>query len=233
MSKNAKLLVGIVIGVAVLGVGAYTAFALLAGGDSPPPVSLSDATTSTGAGDPEPLAGGIDGSWKVSDGSLVGYRVREKLARLPAPSDAVGRTSAVTGSATIAGTTVETATFTADLTGLESDDAKRDGRLRTVGLQTSQYPDATFKLTEPITLPGDATSGSEVNVTAVGDLTLHGKTNRIELPLQARLTGSEIEAAGSVELTMTDYGITPPSFGGIVEVGDKGTLEVQLVLTKA
>lgn len=37
------------------------------------------------------------GVWSVGQGSVAGYRVREKLLRLPASNDAVGRTSAITG----------------------------------------------------------------------------------------------------------------------------------------
>src|SRR5262245_17561011 len=42
------------------------------------------------------------GDWKVAAHSQAGYRVREKLARLPAPSDAVGRTSKVSGTMSLA-----------------------------------------------------------------------------------------------------------------------------------
>ena len=43
----------------------------------------------------------VAGTWTVTGGSQAGYRVREQLANLPAESDAVGRTSDVTGSITI------------------------------------------------------------------------------------------------------------------------------------
>ncbi len=51
--------------------------------------------------------------------SFVGYRVREKLASLPAPNEAVGRTSDVTGSLTVTGLDVNPVEVTADLTTLD------------------------------------------------------------------------------------------------------------------
>src|ERR1700676_2527164 len=54
--------------------------------------STSSASTSTAS---------AGGHWSVATGSQAGYRVREKLAFLPAQSDAVGRTSSVTGEATL------------------------------------------------------------------------------------------------------------------------------------
>jgi len=51
-------------------------------------------------------SGPAGGRWSVASGSQVGYRVREQLAFLAAESDAVGRTSQVTGAATLAGSKV-------------------------------------------------------------------------------------------------------------------------------
>jgi hypothetical protein len=92
----------VVAAVVMLVGGAYAAFTLIAGGGGPPPVSLSTTggASPTVVGSPGGGATSADdlvGTWKVtSDGSVVGYRVREKLGFLPAPSDAVGRTSAST-----------------------------------------------------------------------------------------------------------------------------------------
>ena len=43
----------------------------------------------------------LTGRWVVAAGSQAGYRVREQLAELPAPSDAVGRSDAVRGQVTL------------------------------------------------------------------------------------------------------------------------------------
>ena len=53
---------------------------------------------------------------------------------------------------TIDGTTVTDVTVTADLRDLTSDNSFRDGRIRSEGLESDEFPEAKFVLTEPITL---------------------------------------------------------------------------------
>ena len=65
---------------------------------------------------------------------------------------ATGRTDNVTATMTINGTTVSNITVTADLRDLKSDNDFRDGRIRSEGLESDQFPEAKFVLTSPITL---------------------------------------------------------------------------------
>jgi hypothetical protein len=97
----------------------------------------------------------VDGSWKVQDGgvSFVGYRVREQLAFLQSPGDAVGRTRAVAGSLRVAGGQLTAASIQADLTQLSSDQSRRDNAIRQQGLQSQEFPMAAFQLVQPIRLP--------------------------------------------------------------------------------
>jgi len=233
------ILIGLATFVVVAG-GAYLAFALLAGGSSPPPVSLgastgeSGSTTSTSAGTGAASASELPGTWTVtSNGSLVGYRVREQLGFLPSPTDAVGRTSAVTGTLVIDGTTITSVKVTADLTQLHSDRSMRDQRMHTIGLETDSFPTATFELTSPISFSSVPASGTVVTATAKGNLTLHGVTKAVTLQVQAKSDASGITVVGSLPIVMADYGITPPNIGGFVSVQDHGTMEFKLVFTKS
>lgn len=208
----------------------------------PAPVSLATlppaaarSSAATGA------ATGIAGTWTVDPtmgsvedgtGTFVGYRVQEQLATVGA-ADAVGRTSGVTGGLTIDGTTVTAADFTADLTSLRSDEGNRDRQLSRQALETSQFPTATFKLTQPIelgTLPAD---GQVIDATATGDLTLHGVTRSVQIPLQARLDGDVITVGGSLPITFSDWSIEKPQAMIVLSVDDHGTMEVQLHLTRS
>ena len=104
-------------------------------------------------------AASMPGTWTIAASSIVGYRVRERLASLSADSDAVGRTNWITGTATIAASggrlSVTDASFSVDMTSLASDRAMRDNRLRNDGIQTDRFPTSTFKLTQPVALPAD------------------------------------------------------------------------------
>jgi polyisoprenoid-binding protein YceI len=100
---------------------------------------------------------GVDGTWELSDpqrlGSFVGYRVQEQFAASIASQEATGRTSEVTGRLVIADGEVREAEVRANLAALRSDKDRRDQALRTRGLETDRFPEATFRLTEPIRLP--------------------------------------------------------------------------------
>ena len=237
--------------------GGAAAWALFLRGDEVAPLALPSsgptASTLTDAGSggtdasgsattslPPASAGSIGaaalpGSWTVAPDSVVGYRVRERLASLSADSDAVGRTSAITGSATISGSgsglTVAAATISVDMTTLRSDRQMRDNRLRTDGIQTDQFPTATFVLSGPIALPADPTSGP-FEITLHGDLTLHGVTKAIDIPAKAQLNGSVIQVLGSLDFPFADFQINAPNIGGFVSVEDHGTLEFLVNLAK-
>ena len=66
---------------------------------------------------------------------------------------------------------------------------------------------------------------------AVGDLTLHGTTKSVTLPLAAKLSGGTIEVRGSIDLVFSDWGIPNPSFGP-ASTEDHGLLEFDLFFSK-
>jgi polyisoprenoid-binding protein YceI len=234
-ARRGWLLSGLAAVVVALGI-AYGAFAVLAGGSSPAPLSLN-STKSGSQGTGQPATGHIAGSWTVGAGSVAGYRVHEKLAVLPAPSDAVGRTSDITGQATVVNSgsthTVSAASFTVQVSTLTSDRPMRDKRVHTLGLQTDTYPTATFQLAQPVTLPADAASGKVVTVTATGPLTLHGVTRTVSIPLRVQLSGSSFDVAGSISFPWSEFGMTAPNYGNFVTVADTATMELALHFTKA
>jgi polyisoprenoid-binding protein YceI len=247
-----------ILAVVVLAVAAGGLWYLFLRPAGPAPVSLSSAaptlappseasggagaaSTEAPAGTAAPGGGGIAGTWTVDpsvgsfsdfSGSFVGYRVRETLANIGA-TEAVGRTPDVTGTITVEGTTIAAAEFTADLSTLESDDNRRDGQLRQQALETSQLPTATFTLTAPVELGSEPADGATVDVTATGDLTLHGVTKSVEVTLQARVSGGVVTIAGSLPIVFADFGIQKPESMMVLSVEDNGVMELQLQLTRA
>ncbi len=186
------------------------------------------------------VAVGLDGTWTVDpsvgsfddfSGSFVGYRVTEELVGI-GTSTAVGRTPDVTGSLTLAGTTITDASFEADLTTLQSDSGMRDGQLGRQGLETDTYPTATFVLAEPIELDAAPAEGATIEATAVGDLTLHGVTKRVEIPLEARLANGVVTVVGSLPVAFGDYGMTAPESMRVLSIDENGTMEFQLQFTQ-
>jgi polyisoprenoid-binding protein YceI len=179
---------------------------------------------------------GIAGAWTVGAGSEAGYRVREKLAFLPAQNDAVGRTSKITGGATLTRSgddvTVTAAAFRIAVDTLTSDRAQRDERIHSIGLESDQYPTATFKLSKPIQLPAGAPDGKVVKVPATGAFTIHGTTKTETVPLQLSLTPTALQAVGSLTFPWSEFNMTAPSVGGFVNVTTKATMEFDLRLKR-
>ena len=162
--------------------------------------------------------------------STVGYRATEVL--FGQTTEAAGRTTAVTGDMTIAGTTVETASFTADLTQVTSDQDNRDNQFQGRIMDTANFPNATFELTEPIELASLPADLVEVTASATGDLTVRGVTRSVTFDITARRNGDTIETNGSIPITWADYDIPAPS-GGPAQVEDQGEMEFLITFQPA
>ena len=133
---------------------------------------------------------------------------------------------------TIDGSTLTATNITADMTALTTNNSRRDGPARNA-LGTSQFPSATFVLTSPVDLGDAATTGAKTTVTATGDLTVHGVTKTVDIPLEAQLTGDTVVVVGSLPVVFSDFGITAPTAPVVLSVDDHGTMELQLFFTRA
>ncbi len=254
----ARVLGGLVGLAVVAGIGLFAIWFFVLRGDEPPAVSLEDtvagittATPATVAGtatvDGEPTDGepastepegtpvefdGYEGRWVIDpSASFVGYRVREELASIGATT-AVGRTSDVTGSMEFDGSTITSVEVVADLRTLASDDSRRDGQLRRQALETDMFPEGTFVLTEPIDIGEVPEDGVTITATAVGDLTLHGVTQSVEIPIEGRLVGTAVAVIGSIEIEFDDYDISRPTAGIVLSVEDRAVMELSLVFRR-
>jgi polyisoprenoid-binding protein YceI len=168
---------------------------------------------------------------------VAGYRVRETLLQQQADSDAVGRSTAVTGTLSVTGTsgalTLASGKLAVDMTALHSDKAMRDNNLRGRGIQTDQFTSSTFELSGPVALPAGFGS-TDVTVTLPGTLTLHGQARQVQIPAQARVDpDGRVVVAGSLAIVFADYGIDPPNVGGLISVQDHGALEFRVIFARA
>lgn len=216
--------------------------------DAPDAVNLEDAVAVATAEGPDDSVAesvaeseAVAGVWVVdptigeftfesATGSFVGFRIAEELSTIGSTT-AVGRTGEVSGSITIEGTSLTATSIVANMSTVSTNDSRRDSKARSA-LGVSEFPDATFVLTEPIDLGSAAEDGSPVSVTAVGDLTIKGVTNQVEFELQAQLANGIVAVVGSTEVVFADYGVTVPSAPIILSVADNGTVEFQLLFVR-
>jgi polyisoprenoid-binding protein YceI len=234
--RSSLIALAVVLAVAVVAAGGYGLWYLFLRPAGPPPVAAASPVLPTAS---VPAPASLDGEWQVNSSlgsmsdfsaSWVGYRVQEQLAGVGA-NTAVGRTSGVSGSMTLSGSTVTAVTITADLTGLQSDDRGRDGQLRSQAIETDTYPTAVFKTTAPIDLGSLPAEGQVVHVTATGTITLHGVTRTVQIPLNAERQGGIIAVTGSLDIVFADYNIDRPTSFAVLSVDDHGTMELHILFT--
>jgi len=224
MEKKTKIIIGVAGGVVVL-VGAFAAFggpiyAQLAGTPDAAPSLAATAASGEALGD-------LSGDWAVGGDSYAGYRVNEVLNGTPVTVN--GRTKGVSGDISVAGSQVTSGTVTVDVTTMATDQPPRDAYFQGEAMKTSQFPTATFTLTQPIAANG-VESGVPATYDVTGDLTLHGVTKPVTAQMQAAFTKGSGQITGSIPITFQDFGVQAPSLG-FVTVEDHGSVEFSLDVT--
>ncbi len=93
-------------------------------------------------------------------------------------------------------------------------------------LDVARYPTITFKST---TVAVRSLRGTAMDLSITGDLTLHGTTKSITVPVHAELTSNRVAAQGTFSVKQSDYGITPVSVAGVVSVRDALDIRFSIV----
>lgn len=138
-------------------------------------------------------------------------------------------TITVTGTITVANSQVARATFRVDLTTIKVGGKSQPQFARS--LDTQDHPNATFTLTQPVTLSHAFTSGSAITTTATGQLTMRGASHLVTFTISARHDGALVQAAGSIPIAFSRRGIDrPQEYGFIASLADHGVAEFLLVL---
>jgi polyisoprenoid-binding protein YceI len=88
-------------------------------------------------------------------------------------------------------------------------------------LDVARFPEITFRSTS-VAAVERRDRAADLRVT--GDLTLHGRTKSITAPVRVQIDGGSLTASGTLTVKQTDFGITPVSVGGVVNVKDALTI---------
>jgi len=222
-----KIVIGVV-SVVVVVVAAVVVYFLATKEDDKPALSVTDRPTNT-----QVLSGSTDGTWALTDGSVVRYKATESFIGGLADQSVSGETDKVTGSVTVSGATVtQKDPFTVDMASIATGNGRRDAQYNNRIMETAKFPTGTFVLDGASTLPLVPAAGAEVTVSVPGTFTLHGVSKQVTIPLTAKLNGDELDVSGSVPVVWSDFDIPDPSFAGVVSVVDRGSIELLLVLRK-
>ena len=170
------------------------------------------------------------------DSNQARYLVREQLAGVDLPNDAVGKTAAVTGKLVLdekGAVVASQSSFTIDMSTLTSDRNMRDNFLRRNTLVTAQFPNAVFTPTEirGLTLPLPARG--EAKLQLVGNLTVKNVTRPVTWDVVANFANGAISGLAQTKFTFEQFTLTKPRVARVLSVEDDIRLEYQFKLVPA
>ena len=240
MVTRRRVVISAVVVVLVLAVAGGVGLWYFFSGHAPGAASIDQAAgaVASDAARAGATLGTTDGTWNVDttigsysdySSAWAGFRVQEVLSNI-GNNTAIGRTPNVSGQLTLSGQTLSAVHVDVDLTSITSDQPRRDPAIQRT-LETNTYPTATFDLTAPVSLPQAPAEGVTYNLTATGNMTVHGVTKAVTVTLQAQLKDSVIVVVGSTPFAFADYGMSAPAAPVVLSVSDSGTIEFQLFFT--
>ena len=203
-------------------------------------VTQSQAHTAPGAatatGTPVPTTG-LSTFQIVPASTTASYSVYENLVFQNKPNnDAIGTTHSVQGSFKIrsgASPLVAGMNIQVDLRTLQSDSSRRDGFIQQNTLETNTYPYATFVSVSTQGLPASYADGQTVHFQLIGNLTMHGKTNKETFDVQGKVVGNTITGTATSTIYMTDFGIQPPNLANIAIAQNKVVITLTFTAKEA
>lgn len=205
---------------------------------SPTPVATERATTPTAPAVPPTTTpesarkrktGEVDGvTFTVSRGSEATFTVKEQLARLPLPNDAVMRTTALSGAVRLDG---RPSSVVINLQSLTSDERLRDQYVRTTMFRNA--PTATFTIPDARPLPDGFAEGKLVTTQVKGTLSILGANVPMTFDVEARDDGDLLYVLGRSTFTWSQLGVPKPSAQTVISVDDQVRAEVLLALQPA
>ena len=200
-----------------------------AGSPSTPTATATSATTSTSIA--TALPAGARRFAIVPERSLATIRVREQVAAIPAPGDAMLTTRAFTGAVVLLpdGGFATGSSFAADLDTLKSDEPLRDEWIKFNTLNTRVYPRAEFTLARVSGMPMPIAAQGEWAATLEGTMKIHGVERQVTWPVQVTRSGNEVRVVGATAFHFGDYGMAVPANRLILSVVDDVRLEIDLV----
>lgn len=167
------------------------------------------------------------------EGNEARYRVREQLASLDFPNDAVGATSAISGAIVFESDSRivrDQSKFIVDLRPLKSDRDRRDNYLQRRTLETATYPNVELVPTELRGLSFTAPVSGEQSFQLIGDLTIKGVTRPTTWQVTARFEGGKVTGSAATAFTFDDFGMAKPRVASVLSVADTIRLEYDFVL---
>ena len=191
-----------------------------------PTVAATTAPTATPAPEPGALL------FRVETGKAT-VRVREQLAGLSAPNDAVLEVTEVKGTFGVRsdGTFTPDSKVSVGLEALRSDSNTRDNFIKGSTLAVRRFPTADFVPVRTVGLPTPLPAAGEWTFQVLGKMTIAGVEKDVSWDVKARRDGTGISASAKNVPTwkFSDFGLQVPRVASVLSIVDEIRLELELV----
>ena len=188
--------------------------------------------TGAGPGSDPPIASS-EAHITFGEGTIARYLVREQLARLSMPSDAIGSTDRVEGSIRVGrdGAILEDVSrIKVDLRTLRSDETRRDGYLNRNTLESDRFPFAEFVVLSAPGLERPLPVTGQVTFQLMGDMTIHGVTAPLIWDVELFVDDGKATGQATTSFPFHLFDMEIPNLFFILSVEDNIRLEIDLAL---
>lgn len=171
----------------------------------------------------------------AADGNEARFIVREQLARMELPNDAIGATKAITGQIVLDGKGgVDTAQskITVDLATLTSDRANRDRWIKKNTLVVDSFPTAVLVPTELKNFPATLPASGDFTFTLVGNMTMHGVTAPTTWEVTATANGADFTGKATTHVNFGTFSMVQPRVMMVLSIVDDLKLEYDFRFTR-
>lgn len=162
------------------------------------------------------------------EGNEARFIVREQLAGVALPNDAIGATRAITGTIVLdkSGRVDRTVSrISVLLDSLTSDQARRDRYIKRRTLVTDSFPTADFVPTELKGFPARLPPSGALTFSILGDMTVHGVTKPMTWEVTATVENGTITGKATTRFQFADFGMERPRVAIVLSVVDDIKLE--------
>ncbi len=171
----------------------------------------------------------------IPEQSEARYRVREQLANVSLPNDAIGKTKQISGTVMIKPDgSIDSANskITVDVSSLQTDRSQRDNFVRRNVLHTSQYPQAVFVPKQVTGLSIPLPQSGNVKFQVTGDLTIQDVTRPVTWDVSGAMQGDGATGLATTTFKFEDFNLTQPRVPMVLSIEDHITLEVDVAIQK-
>jgi polyisoprenoid-binding protein YceI len=168
-------------------------------------------------------------------GNAARYRVRERLVGKTLDNDAVGETTALAGIIMVDARgqlLADSSRFVATVSGLTSDEPRRDRYVRNRILVTDSFPTTTFQATAVRGLAVPLPTSGPATFELQGTLTVKGVARPATWQVSATVQGDQLTGRATTRFTFADYRLLQPKVSVLLGVADTIALEYDFTMTR-